>query len=84
MFPLFNARSAAIFQKIAPKDRMAQLSAVRLLFLRVAMPLGIAFASASFLDLSIGQIYIIVGLIIVLPGLFYFLVQLLRNRTNSI
>ncbi len=84
MFPLFNARSAAIFQKIAPKDRMAQLSAVRLLFLRVAMPLGIAFASASFLDLSIGQIYIIVGLIIVLSGLFYFLVQLLRNRTNSI
>lgn len=84
MFPLFNARSAAIFQKIAPKDRMAQLSAVRLLFLRVAMPLGIAFASASFLDFSIGQIYIIVGLIIVLPGLFYFLVQLLRNRTNSI
>ena len=63
---------------------MAQLSAVRLLFLRVAMPLGIAFASASFLDLSIGQIYIIVGLIIVLHGLFYFLVQLLRNRTNSI
>jgi len=68
-FPLFNAQSAAIFQSQAPKERLAQLTAVRLLFLRVAMPLGIVFASSSFL--SIRQTYAIVGLLIVVPGLCY-------------
>lgn len=72
LFPLFNAQSAAIFQREAPRDRLTQLSAVRLLFLRVTMPLGIVFASTSFLDLSTRQTYAIVGIAIVLPGLFYF------------
>lgn len=71
LFPLFNAQSAAIFQKTAPRDRLAQMSAVRLLFLRVAMPLGIGFASLPFLSLPIRQVYIGIGLIIILPGLFY-------------
>ncbi|MFJ6210638.1 MFS transporter [Lysinibacillus sp. NPDC092081] len=72
IFPLFNAQSTAIFQREAPRDRLTQLSAVRLLFLRVTMPLGILFASSTFLDLSTRQIYAIVGMVIVLPGLFHF------------
>lgn len=73
VFPLFNAQSAAIFQREAPRDRLTQLSAVRLLFIRVTMPLGILFASSTFLDLSTRQIYAIVGMLIVLPGLFLLL-----------
>lgn len=73
VFPLFNAQSAAIFQREAPRDRLIQLSAVRLLFIRVTMPLGILFASSTFLDLSTRQIYAIVGMLIVLPGLFHLL-----------
>ncbi|MDQ0218778.1 MFS transporter [Peribacillus cavernae] len=69
LFPLFNAQSAAIFQREAPRNRLTQLSAVRLLFLRVTMPLGILFASSSFFDLSTRQTYAIVGIVIVLPGL---------------
>ncbi|WP_339280145.1 MFS transporter [Lysinibacillus sp. FSL P2-0066] len=73
VFPLFNVQSAAIFQREAPRDRLTQLSAVRLLFIRVTMPLGILFASSTFLDLSTRQIYAIVGMLIVLPGLFHLL-----------
>ncbi|WP_286923708.1 MULTISPECIES: MFS transporter [Lysinibacillus] len=73
VFPLFNAQSAAIFQREAPRDRLTQLSAVRLLFIRVTMPLGILFASSTFLNLSTRQIYAIVGMLIVLPGLFHLL-----------
>jgi hypothetical protein len=80
LFPFFNARSAAIFQREAPRDRLTQLSAVRLLFLRVTMPLGIAFASSTFLDLSTRQGYGIIGLIIVLPGLFYLFASQSENK----
>ncbi|NMH68307.1 MFS transporter [Bacillus sp. RO3] len=72
LFPLFNAQNAAIFQKEAPKDRLTQLSAVRLLFIRVTMPLGILFASSSIVDFSTRHAYLIVGSAIVLPGLYYF------------
>ena len=80
LFPLFNAQSAAIFQKTAPRDRLAQLSAVRLLFLRVAMPLGIVFASLPFLSLTIRHVYIGIGLIIVLPGLYYLTASLQSKK----
>lgn len=80
LFPFFNARSAAIFQREAPKDRLTQLSAVRLLFLRVTMPLGITFASSSFWGLSTRQTYGIIGLIIVLPGLFFLFVSKSENE----
>lgn len=91
LFPLFNAQSAATFQREAPSDRLTQLSAVRLLFLRITMPLGILFASSSFFGLSIRQIYAIVGIVIVLPGLFYFFASsfqsdngLLANKKRKI
>ncbi|AQQ53261.1 MFS transporter [Planococcus lenghuensis] len=71
LFPLFNAQSAAIFQREAPRDRLAQLSAVRLLFFRVTMPIGILFASLPFLTLPIRHVYAGIGFIIVLPGLYY-------------
>lgn len=90
VFPLFNAQSAAIFQREAPRDRLSQLSAVRLLFIRVTMPLGILFASSTFLDLSTRQIYAIVGMLIVLPGLFHLIASfsqpnkdLLTNKKNK-
>ncbi|KIL78971.1 MFS transporter [Bacillus badius] len=82
LFPFFNAQSAAIFQQEAPRDRLAQLSAVRLLFLRAAMPLGILFASSSFFGLPIRQVYVAVGLVIVLPGLFYVVLSLLHTRKS--
>lgn len=71
LFPLFNAQSAAIFQREAPRERLAQLSAVRLLFFRISMPFGILFASLPFLPFTIRQIYIVIGALIVLPALFY-------------
>lgn len=71
LFPLFNAQSAALFQREAPRDRLAQLSAVRLLFLRATMPLGILFASLPFLFSNIRYIYFGIGLVIVLPALYY-------------
>ncbi|MED2971869.1 MFS transporter [Fictibacillus sp. B-59209] len=71
VFPLFNAQSAANFQKEAPRERLAQLSAVRLLFMRATMPLGILFASSAFLHLSIRQTFGVIGTVIVLPGLFF-------------
>ncbi|GAF19530.1 hypothetical protein JCM19046_4188 [Bacillus sp. JCM 19046] len=70
-FPFFNAQSAAIFQRLAPKERLAQLSAVRLLFLRASMPLGIVFATLSAPFLSIRAVYVCVGLLIIVPGLVY-------------
>ncbi|MGD7043129.1 MFS transporter [Jeotgalibacillus proteolyticus] len=82
LFPLFNAQSAAIFQRESPRDRLTQLSAVRLLFLRVTMPLGILFASSTFLGLSTRHIYMIVGAAIVLPGLYYLFSTLLRSESR--
>ncbi|MCM3743239.1 MFS transporter [Sporosarcina luteola] len=76
LFPLFNAQSAAIFQREAPRDRLAQLSAVRMLFMRVSMPLGILFASLPFLTLNIRHVYIGIGFIIILPGLYYLIASL--------
>ncbi|WP_066392146.1 MFS transporter [Neobacillus mesonae] len=83
LFPLFNSQSAAIFQRDAPRDRLSQLSAVRLLFLRITMPLGILFASTSLLDLSTRQIYLIVGMGIILPGLFYLFTSLSKIQSSS-
>lgn len=77
-FPFFNAQSAAVFQRLAPKERLAQLSAVRLLILRASMPLGILFATLSASFLSIRAVYVCVGLIIIVPGL-YVIVRLLRK-----
>ena len=71
LFPLFNAQSAAIFQRKAPRDRLSQLSSVRLLFLRVTMPLGILFASLSMLNIRLS--YLLIGMLIVLPGIIYFI-----------
>lgn len=76
LFPLFNAQSAAIFQREAPRDRLAQLSSVRLLFLRATMPLGILFASLPFLSLNIRFVYVGIGAVIVLPGLYYLIASL--------
>jgi len=80
LFPLFNAQSAAIFQREAPRDRLAQLSAVRFLFLRVTMPLGILFASLPFLTLNIRHVYIGIGSLIILPGLYYLIASLLPKK----
>jgi hypothetical protein len=81
LFPLFNAQSAAIFQREAPRERSSQLSSVRLLFLRVTMPLGILFASSTFLGISTRLSYLTIGIIIVLPGLFYFISTLISKNT---
>jgi hypothetical protein len=81
LFPLFNAQSAAIFQREAPRERLSQLSSVRLLFLRVTMPLGILFASSTFLGISTRLSYLSIGIIIVLPGLFYLITTLTSMNT---
>jgi MFS family permease len=70
-FPLFNAQSAALFQQKAPRERLTQLSSVRLLLMRITMPLGILFALTSFLNIRLT--YTVIGCIIVLPALYYFL-----------
>lgn len=80
LFPLFNSQSAALFQLEAPKDRLAQLSAVRLLFFRVTMPIGILFASLPFFAFNIRHVYLMIGTVIVLPGLYYFLNSLLFKK----
>lgn len=81
LFPLFNAQSAAIFQREAPRERLTQLSAVRLFFFRVTMPIGILFASSAFWDISTRLTYLIVGIVIVLPALFYLFISVLQpNR----
>ncbi|TDQ41089.1 MFS transporter [Aureibacillus halotolerans] len=84
LFPLFNAQSAAIFQREAPRDRLTQLSAVRLLFLRVTMPLGILFASTSFLNLSTRQLYVVIGTLIVLPGVFFLFKTLTKAKKSAV
>ncbi|VXC24292.1 MFS transporter [Bacillus sp. 349Y] len=71
LFPLFNARSAAIFQQAAPRERLAQLSAVRLLMLRITMPLGILFGSNMFFTLSTRNAFLTIGLIIIVPASFF-------------
>ncbi|QFK71450.1 MFS transporter [Pradoshia sp. D12] len=83
LFPLFNAQSAAMFQKGVAKERLAQLSSVRLFFLRLTMPLGILFASSPFWDLGVRPVFLIIGTIILVPGLFYFLITLKNARSTS-
>jgi Major Facilitator Superfamily len=80
IFPLFNAQNAALFQKEAPRDRLSQLSAVRLLFIRVTMPLGILFASSA--AFSTRATYMFVGLAIVMPGLYYFVTSFFRRESQ--
>lgn len=82
LFPLYNAQSAAIFQYKAPRDRLSQLSSVRLLFLRVTMPLGILFASSSWLEISTRLSYLLIGSIIAFPGIYYLIITL--NRGDSV
>ncbi|MFG6494803.1 MFS transporter [Fictibacillus sp. UD] len=83
LFPLFNAQSAAIFQHEAPRERLSQLSSVRLLFLRITMPLGILFASSPFLGISTKVAYLFIGVTIVLPGL-YFLTQSFVRKESAV
>lgn len=71
LFPLFNAQSAAIFQREAPRERLTQLSSVRLFIFRVSMPIGILFASSALFDISTRNTYLIIGLLIVFPALFF-------------
>ena len=82
LFPLFNAQSAAFFQKGVPKERLAQLSSVRLFFLRLTMPIGILFASFPFLDMRIRTIYLTIGFLIFIPGLLFFLTSPAKNQAN--
>jgi MFS family permease len=82
LFPLYNAQSAAIFQKKAPRERLSQLSSVRLLFLRVTMPLGILFASSPLLEISTRLSYFLIGTFIVLPGIFYFITTLIGHDSE--
>ncbi|MEH7108135.1 MFS transporter [Bacillus sp. JJ1764] len=77
LFPLYNSQSAAIFQQKAPRERLSQLSSVRLLFLRVTMPLGILFASSPLLEISTRLSYLLIGTFIVLPGIYYFITTLI-------
>ena len=81
LFPFFNAQSAAIFQSKAPRERLSQLSSVRLLFLRITMPLGILFASTSFLEIDTRLSYVLIGATIVLPGVFYFIKTLIHKES---
>lgn len=81
LFPLFNAQSAAIFQSKAPSDRLTQLSSVRLLFLRVTMPLGIIFASSAVLEIRI--IYLLIGMLIIIPGIFYLFLTHRKNELHQ-
>lgn len=82
LFPLFNAQSAAIFQQEAPRNRLTQLSAVRLFIFRVSMPVGILFASSAFFDISTRSMYLIIGLSIVLPAMFFLISSV--NHLNKI
>lgn len=81
LFPLFNAQSAAIFQQEAPRNRLTQLSAVRLFIFRVSMPVGILFASSVFFDISTRSMYLIIGLSIVLPAMFFLIYS--ANHLNK-
>ncbi|WP_433750380.1 MFS transporter [Falsibacillus pallidus] len=80
-FPLFNAQSSALFQKLAPEERLSQLSSIRLLFIRVGMPLGILFATVCS---SIGSpermIYGIIGLIILIPALYSYFQSFINGK----
>lgn len=84
LFPLFNAQSAAIFQCDAPENRLAQLSAVRLLFLRLTMPLGTIFASTTFLDLSTRQLYGMAGIVVMIPGLIAMLLPIKKAGSVTV
>lgn len=74
LFPFFNAQSSAVFQREAPRDRLSQLSAVRLLFLRLTMPLGILFASISS-QFRASELYGLVGMIIVIFGVVFLMLS---------
>jgi MFS family permease len=80
LFPLFNAQSAAIFQKEAPRERLTQLSAVRLFIFRISMPIGILFASSALFDINTRHTYLIIGLLIVLPALFFMIKSLRKTQ----
>ncbi|MBH0155317.1 MFS transporter [Fictibacillus sp. 5RED26] len=84
LFPMFNAQSSALFQQKAPRERLTQLSAVRLLFLRITMPLGILFASSSFLGMSTRMTYLLIGVIIAVPGIYYLIRTRLQIDDNAI
>jgi hypothetical protein len=78
MFPLFNAQSASYFQQYAPRDRLSQLSAVRLFFLRITMPFGILFASVSMMEVRF--VFFIIGACIFIPGTYYLIKSLIQSK----
>lgn len=84
LFPMFNAQSSALFQRNAPRERLSQLSAVRLLFLRVTMPLGILFASNSYLGISTRMTYFLIGVIIAVPGMYYLIYTFIQNKVHDL
>jgi Major Facilitator Superfamily len=79
LFPMFNAQSSALFQRNAPRERLSQLSAVRLLLLRITMPLGILFASNSYLGISTRMTYFLIGVIIAVPGMYYLICTFIQK-----
>lgn len=80
LFPFFNAQSSAVFQREAPRERLSQLSAVRLLFLRLTMPLGILFA--SILTLEPSDMYGVLGLMIVLLGALFLVLSITTSEVT--
>ncbi|MFD3448353.1 MFS transporter [Microbacteriaceae bacterium 4G12] len=68
-FPFFNVYNTTLYQKKVPNHLAGQIFSVRLFFIRVSMPLGILFAGQFVEPLGVRTLYMIIGLLIVIPAL---------------
>ncbi|WP_413374877.1 MFS transporter [Alkalihalobacillus sp. 1P02AB] len=66
---IFNIHNITLFQQIAPNHLMGKLASVRLFFIRIAMPVGVAFAGIMSEWLGIRALYLVIGSLICIVSL---------------
>jgi MFS family permease len=71
---LFNIYNITLIQQVIPNEEMGKVTSVRLLIMRIMMPLGILFATISADVIGIRVLYLVIGSVICLTaigGYFY-------------
>jgi MFS family permease len=83
---LFNIYNITLIQQVIPNEVMGKVTSVRLLIMRIMMPLGILFSTISADVIGIRVLYLVIGSVICLTsigGYFYLSRQQVLQTMSS-
>lgn len=73
---IFNIYNITLIQQVIPNHLMGKVSSIRLLIMRLMLPIGILIATIGVNYVSIRSLYLLIGLIICVTSIFgYFILK---------